>query len=240
MNSKNRSHRGDVLTPIRTSTPGETNARLARMCRSRELKRSGITAEQYVEMRREIQYAAAERIGGCYGLLLKAALDGDPNPNTTEMGGCDGKTPLHIANTREQIQELLDAGADVNAQDDFGDTPLHKQVSMYEPTEENLEMVDLLLEAGADAQIKNQSAEAPWKTARLMSSTEIAHLTSYEQAEEAAAEQGVSLEAYLDANPKRKARLDGFLQAYLFEAKIKKVLLRAAVDPERGAALDER
>ena len=67
-------------------------------------KRAGITAKQFVEMRREAQYEAAERIGGCYGLLLKAGLDGRPNPSTDHLNGCDGKTPLHIANTPEMVR----------------------------------------------------------------------------------------------------------------------------------------
>lgn len=203
-------------------------------------KREGITAEQFIEMRREAQYASAERIGGCYGLLLKAALDADPNPNTDHLGGCGQQSPLHIANTPEMVRDLIEAGANVNAQDEFGNTPLHKQATMSEPTAETLEMVNLLLGAGADARIKNQSEEAPWKTARLMATTEVSHLTVQEELEKDASRQGMSLEAFLDANPRRKARLDRILQGYLYEAKIKKLLLRSAIDPERMEILDER
>lgn len=203
-------------------------------------KRPGITAEQFVEMRREAQYEAAERIGGCYGLLLKAGLDGNPNPKTDHLDGCGGKTPLHIANTPEMVRDLIEAGADVNAQDEFGATPLHKQAAMSEPTEETLEMVRMLLDAGADAQIKNQTEEAPWKTARLMASTEISHLTVQEQLEKDALDHGMSVEAFMDANPGRKARLERILEGYLYEAKIKRLLLRSAIDPEQLEILDEQ
>ena len=203
-------------------------------------KRAGITAEQFVEMRREAQYAAAERIGGCYGLLLKAGLDGHPNPNTDHLNGCDGMTPLHIANTPEMVRDLIEAGADVNAQDEFGDTPLHRQAAMSMPTAETLEMVSTLLDAGADAQIKNQTEEAPWKTARLMASTEISHLTAQEELEKDASAYGMSVEDFLDANPRRKARLNRIIEGYLYEAKIKRLLLRSAIDPEYLEMLDEQ
>lgn len=48
------------------------------------------------------------------------------------------------------VQELLDAEVNVNAQDDYGDTPLH-----YAAYAENLEIVSRLLYAGSDENIKN-------------------------------------------------------------------------------------
>ena len=108
------------------------------------------------------------------------------------------------------------------------------------PTAETMEMVSMLLDAGADAQIKNQTDEAPWKTARLMASTEISHLTVQEDLEKDASAYGMSVEAFLDANPSRKARLDRIFEGYLYEAKIKKLLLRSAIDPEQLEILDEQ
>uniref|UniRef100_A0A3P9DIE1 Uncharacterized protein n=1 Tax=Maylandia zebra TaxID=106582 RepID=A0A3P9DIE1_9CICH len=42
---------------------------------------------------------------------------------------CSGWTPLHLACSfghRDVVEELLKAGADVNLQNNLGDTPLHK------------------------------------------------------------------------------------------------------------------
>lgn len=111
---------------------------------------------------------------------------------------------------------------------------------MSEPTAETLEMVSMLLDAGADAQIKNQTEEAPWKTARLMASTEISHLTVQEELEKDASAHGMSVEDFLDANPRRKARLNRIIEGYLYEAKIKRLLLRSAIDPEYLEILEEQ
>lgn len=73
-----------------------------------------------------------------HDLVLKVLLAGGADPNRTTTPGADtggfmrdartrGETPLHRAaafGTEETIQLLLDAGADVQAQDAHGDTPL--------------------------------------------------------------------------------------------------------------------
>ena len=80
-----------------------------------------------------------ERDGG-WTLLMSAARDDEPNLNIVKI--------------------LLDAGADVNAVDDFGETALKKAVyARYSP--ENLELIEMLIVAGADPNIANDDGETP-------------------------------------------------------------------------------
>lgn len=202
-------------------------------------KRTGITPEELEQLRRETLASFADRKGGCTGLLLRALLDGNPNPDTSGLGGCEGRTPLHLPHmTPDLAREMIEAGADVNAPDAYGRTPLHVQSVRPEPTPENLEIVKLFLEAGADATSENEHGEAPWKTARLNGSTWIAHLNSYQRMVEEAEALGVSTEAYLDAHPRRRERMMAFLDSYLVEGQIKKVLLDAAVSTKDPTNLD--
>ena len=63
-------------------------------------------------------------------------------------------TPLHFAVDRGEVdivKQLLDSGAEVNAQDSSGETPL-----MLAVTCEHLELVRILLEHGADKSVANQ------------------------------------------------------------------------------------
>ena len=62
-----------------------------------------------------------------------------------------GQTPLYHADS-EVAELLLDHGADVNAKNDFGQTPLH-----YADSEE----AELLLDRGADVNAKDDIGQTP-------------------------------------------------------------------------------
>ena len=100
-------------------------------------------------------------------LLLAAGAD----PNSTRNHRKSG--PLHYAadgyingpdwNAKRQVQTiqcLLDAGADINAQDKNGATPLHRAVRTRCAA-----AVKCLLEAGSDARLKNKSRSTPFHLA---------------------------------------------------------------------------
>lgn len=94
--------------------------------------------------------------------------------NVLECGGADavnsrnydGETALHAAaclDLPETLECLLDFGADIDAQDAAGMTPIHSAVeagaikSMY-----------ALMKRGADPTIKNVFGDTPFDTTRIM------------------------------------------------------------------------
>jgi len=100
-------------------------------------------------------------------LLLAAGAD----PNSTKNHRKSG--PLHYAadgyitgpvwnadRQKETIQCLLDAGADINAQDKNGATPLHRAVRTRCAA-----AVKFLLERGSDAKRKNKPGSTPFHLA---------------------------------------------------------------------------
>lgn len=74
--------------------------------------------------------------------------------------GSEGSSALHAAvqtGDHEVIQRLLDLGADINAQDDRGNTPLH---SVYDA-----DLAAFLLSAGADVNVANKQSYTPLHSA---------------------------------------------------------------------------
>ena len=70
-----------------------------------------------------------------------------------------GESPIHIAawkGTAQDVQWLLDNGADIHQRGEFGMTPLHYAYMGYK-----LENVEALLNAGADETLKDDHGLRP-------------------------------------------------------------------------------
>ncbi|MBC7862454.1 MAG: ankyrin repeat domain-containing protein [Bacteroidia bacterium] len=75
----------------------------------------------------------------------------------------EGITPLHIVLYPEIAEILIKKGALVNCISDNGNTPLH---SMAENGDESLDEVKILLKNGADKTLKNKSGETAYDIAK--------------------------------------------------------------------------
>jgi ankyrin repeat protein len=100
-------------------------------------------------------------------LLLAAGADPNSRTNHRQSGplhyAADGYITGPVWNAKRQvktIQCLLDAGADINAQDKNGATPLHRAVRTRCAA-----AVKCLLESGSDATLKNKPGSTPFHLA---------------------------------------------------------------------------
>jgi len=87
-----------------------------------------------------------------------------------------GSTPLYLASDEDIVKLLIDAGADVNAMDTSGTAPLHNASKMG-----NTNIVRLLIDAGADVNVKNNDITymahmTPLHIASIMSRIETVRL----------------------------------------------------------------
>lgn len=71
-----------------------------------------------------------------------------------------GRTPLHLVATygadRSVVAVLLERGADIDARDNYGDTPLHTAIAS-----DRLDVLVILLENGADIEARDGFGHAP-------------------------------------------------------------------------------
>ncbi|MDE2927986.1 MAG: hypothetical protein OXT71_16435 [Acidobacteriota bacterium] len=106
----------------------------------------------------------------CLEILRAAAEQGIPDPDTSHVEDCNG-TPLVHARTAEQVQTLLDAGADPNVHGEFGRTPVSRHLfrAVTRPSEETHEIIQTLLAGGADPWMRNLNGELPLDAARKVS-----------------------------------------------------------------------
>ncbi|MCK7555018.1 ankyrin repeat domain-containing protein [Chitinophaga sedimenti] len=106
-----------------------------------------------------------------FSIMHAAALAEDPQLITYLAGlGADvnakndeGLTPLHIVLYPEVAETLIKLGADVNAKSMDDETPLHIQVA---EGEQQYDMVKLLLQHGANKNAKDVNGERPYEIAR--------------------------------------------------------------------------
>lgn len=85
----------------------------------------------------------------------------------------EGITPLHLALYPEVAACLLDHGAPIQCASDNGSTPLHTQVA---DGEERLDVIELLLERGADRNAKDYYGLTPLDIAVKREEREIIEL----------------------------------------------------------------
>lgn len=92
--------------------------------------------------------------------LLRSGADVDaPNAAIFPNGGGFGHTALHMMLQRSDhygVQELIAAGANVNRQTTLGSTPLYFAASV-----DDQELVRILLDAGANPQIRDLDGKSP-------------------------------------------------------------------------------
>src|SRR5215469_1241293 len=100
--------------------------------------------------------------GAARAAVVAALVQAGANVNARErVKGCSA---LHMAARRGNVlvaQALLRCGADIEARDKYGGTPLHRAVKCRQ-----VEMVAFLLASGADGQAKSKSGQTPQQMAR--------------------------------------------------------------------------
>jgi ankyrin repeat protein len=92
----------------------------------------------------------------------------------------DHWTPLHIASyfgNSEIVRLLIDHGAEVDAVDDFGKTPLHDVTrGEYKSQDDGVRVARLLLDHGADVNAKARSGDTPLDLASISERPKLAEL----------------------------------------------------------------
>ena len=87
-----------------------------------------------------------------------------------------GSYPIHVAAVRgdiEELQALIDGGADVNAPGEMGNRPLHEAA-----IQGNVEAARLLIQNGARADARNADGQTAEAMALLLGKTEVVAVLS--------------------------------------------------------------
>jgi len=91
---------------------------------------------------------------------IQLLLDAGADPNIPQK---DGRRPIHEAARWGKdwaVTLYLEHGADVNAQDNEGSTPLHEAV-LWGKAWDDADVPELLIEKGADKEVKNKEGKKP-------------------------------------------------------------------------------
>jgi len=115
------------------------------------------------------------------GVLRRYKKEGLPefvgmSLKSVHQAGIFGERPLGVACVRgimEEIEALVEAGADVNAKGELGNTPLHEVIG-----QNHLHVVEFLLRRGASCDTKNDFGDTPVDLARRQGAAEILKLLS--------------------------------------------------------------
>lgn len=144
----------------------------------------------------------------CAEILAAAAEVANPIPDTRHLGGCEGVQPIHFARTPDAVRRLLEAGADPNAQDNVGRTPLHHVLRLRNIDEA---VVTELLEAGADPELRDDMGRDALYVAAtrpdLGRSTQAFRIMRHELDAERL---GVTIGEYYEMYPRRRAMVEGY------------------------------
>jgi ankyrin repeat protein len=127
----------------------------------------GIKAGRVVGSRLPVGYAAS--------MLIESGAD------VTTLRRSDGETPLHLALRMGEVEVarmLIERGADVTAQNDKGETPLHRAStppswSRLQISPKWAEIAHMLLEHGADVNARNKNGLTPFVLASQLGLAEI-------------------------------------------------------------------
>ena len=79
--------------------------------------------------------------------MARILLAANANPDIHDM---NGKTPLHMAKSKEMMELLIDAGADINAKDKSGATPLFAAIQNNDSS-----LMTTLIQRGCDINAEN-------------------------------------------------------------------------------------